>query len=136
MIKLTPVFLINYLENHSIEELCDYINQIISTQNQDSVAEKLIGDGYLALYEFNNNGCRFNNGFYEMDLPLIDWWIVKEDYWNEFHYIDDRHLGLDIPEFGEDMESCFTYQPLYPNGNLELQSKKLTELGFKVLPLE
>lgn len=89
---------------------------------------------YYALYQYDDaayvplpNGTLSKPG-----TQYIQWWIVKKDFYDRYGYIDDCHLGIDIPDFGEDMESCFSYQKDWPNSDLELQSSLLRDMGFEV----
>lgn len=90
-------------------------------EDADFLVEKLnqdiVGLGYIAFYEFEDD---------------LQWWIVKREFWDENGYIDDNNLDLIIPEFGQDMESCYSYQIGYPNNDLHLQGEKLKALGFEI----
>jgi hypothetical protein len=90
--------------------------------------ESKIGEGYLAIPELVQS-------FYDRKDNFIQWWVVKKEFWEEHKYIDDVHLDLDIPNFAQDQESCFTYQPTYPSDNLHFQSSMLEEYGFHTFPL-
>ena len=82
---------------------------------------KLIGTGYYAIPEDDK------------DYDNLQWWIVEKSFYDKEKYMPDFHLKLDIPDFGQDMESCFSYQPDYPSKDLEKQSKLLTDMGFTII---
>lgn len=92
------------------------------------------GTGYYAFPEYIVRGYEFTNqGLIESDKQTIQWWIVKKEFWEENEYIDDQHLDLNIPNFFQDQESCFSCDD--DNLSLEEQSERLMKLGFEVREL-
>ena len=61
-----------------------------------------------------------------------EYFIVKKDFWNKNHYIDDCHMGSEVamPKgFMECMESCFEY-----DGTKKDAVKALIYAGFEEAP--
>jgi hypothetical protein len=96
----------------------------------EKLNQDLIGLGYIAFYEFDY-AVRLVEGSAKK-VDYIKWWVVKKEFWEENHYIDDQELELEIPEFAQNVESCFLYHPTYPSNDLELQSQRLKDLGFEI----
>lgn len=99
--------------------------------------KKLPFEGFVALpfiddahWEMKPGG-----GIMKSDKKTLSWCITKKEFWDKHGYLDESGEGLDIPDFSEDMEAVYSYQPDWPCDNLEKQSKLLTDLGFEVLEL-
>jgi len=94
-------------------------------------------EGFVALPVIDNADWEMKpgGGIIKSDKKALSWGIVKKEVWNQHGYLDESGEGLDIPDFDEDMESVYSYQPDWPCDNLEKQSKLLTDLGFEVLEL-
>jgi len=90
--------------------------------------------GYIAIPEIAAADFVLVN--YELertDKKYIRWWIVEKSFWEQNHYIDDVVLDFEIPDFGEDMECCYSYQPSWPNDDMEMQSNLLKGMGFEIV---
>jgi hypothetical protein len=62
------------------------------------------------------------------------WGIVTKEFWNKQHCLDDSDPILQIPKFGQSMESCYEYVGS-DKLSVEEQAELLRKYGFEVLPI-
>ena len=67
--------------------------------------------------------------FKDEDTPQ-QWWICSKEYYNKYDCIYDQHLGLDIPNFVECMESCFETDLSEDKARAQLLAMGMTENTF------
>lgn len=94
-----------------------------------------IGNGYVAIPEYQFTPFDKAGKICDNEHRYIQWWITLKEFWEKYECINDVTLALNIPDFDEDMESCFSYQPEYPCDDAVKQATILHNMGFEILPL-